>query len=59
MTDKLYLVTVPVAFMVRSCDEHKATNAYGIIDSIADAVMMDSADLIYFGDVTYTEVFNA
>lgn len=56
MTEKLYLVTVPVAFLMRSSDEHKMTNAYFTIDAMSEGAI-DGSEMVYFGEVAVAEVF--
>lgn len=53
MSTNLYLVTVPVAFLVRSEEEHKMTSAYYAIDT-----MVESADeIVYHGEIAVHRVF--
>jgi hypothetical protein len=51
--ENLYLVKVPVAFLVRASEEHKMTNAYYALD----AMDMGSDEIIYFGEPAIEQVF--
>lgn len=51
--DNLYMVTVPVAFMIRSSDEHKMTGVYCTLDQMD----MGSDEFIYFGEPEIQQVF--
>jgi len=51
--DNLYLVKVPVAFLVRSSDEHKVTAAYCTMDDMDTS----SDEFIYFGEPVIEQVF--
>ena len=51
--DNLYMVKVPVAFMVRSAEGHEVTNAYCVMDEM-DA---GSDEFIYFGKPEIEQVF--
>jgi hypothetical protein len=51
--ENLYLVKVPVAFLVLASEEHKMTNAYGALDAMA----VGADELIYFGEPAIEQVF--
>ena len=51
--DGLYLVKVPVAFFVRTTDEHKITTAYCVMDEMTQG----ADDFVYFGDPEIEQVF--
>jgi hypothetical protein len=52
MTEKLYLVTVPVTFLMRSCEEHSVTNAYYTFDQMDEG----ADESLYFGSPKIVEV---
>ena len=51
--DNLYMVKVPVAFMVRAAEGHEVTHAYCIMDEMGDG----ADEFIYFGEPVIEQVF--
>jgi hypothetical protein len=51
--ENLYLIKVPVAFLVLASEEHKMTNAWCAMD----AMSMGSDETIYFGEPAIEQVF--
>lgn len=51
--ENLYMITVPMAFMVRSCEEHKMTNIYYVLDQMDIGV----DEIVYFGEPKIEQVF--
>lgn len=51
--DSIYMVKVPVAFMMHSTDEHKMTNVFCVLDEMNQG----SDEFIYFGEPEIQQVF--
>lgn len=53
---KLYLVKIPMAYLVRSDEEYKRDVAYGVLENMTESAF-DNGDNISFGEMKIEEVF--